>query len=103
MRAFIKKSFNTDQIDKINLDELKRELDGETMLSRNLKYKRGFSNMLKGKKAPVGKYEIVKNELVQADKIKDADKNENFGFKCLHYSVSEASGSIKVAVLNKSR
>lgn len=29
--------------------------------------------------------------------------NERFGFKCLHYSVSEASGSLKIAVLNKKR
>ena len=28
-------------------------------------------------------------------------KNENFGFKCLHYSVSEASGSLKIAIKNK--
>ena len=28
-------------------------------------------------------------------------KNENFGFKCLHYSVSEASGHITIIVLNK--
>ena len=30
-------------------------------------------------------------------------KNEYFGFKCLHYSVSEASGSLKIAVLNKKK
>jgi solute carrier family 8 (sodium/calcium exchanger) len=29
------------------------------------------------------------------------DKAEDFGFECLHYSVSEGSGSIKIKVLNK--
>lgn len=30
-------------------------------------------------------------------------KNENFGFACLHYSVSEASKSIKINVINKKK
>ncbi len=28
--------------------------------------------------------------------------NEHFGFRCLHYSVSEASGTIEIIVNNKS-
>ena len=31
----------------------------------------------------------------------DKDKNDHFGFNCLHYSVSEASGSLSVMILNK--
>jgi hypothetical protein len=38
-----------------------------------------------------------------ADNIDENLKNENFGFNCLHYSVSEASGSLKIMVLNKKR
>lgn len=36
-----------------------------------------------------------------ADSIDEKLKNSDFGFQCLHYSVSEASGSICIQVLNK--
>lgn len=58
--------------------------------------------MFSGKRPPVAKGEIIKQEHVQAAHIDDAEKNEHFGFRCLHYSVSEASGSIRIHVLNKS-
>lgn len=36
-----------------------------------------------------------------AENIDASLKNDNFGFNCLHYSVSEASGSLQIMVLNK--
>jgi solute carrier family 8 (sodium/calcium exchanger) len=33
--------------------------------------------------------------------LKDAQKNPSFGFSCLHYSVSEAAGALKIKILNK--
>lgn len=30
-------------------------------------------------------------------------KNENFGFSCLHYSVSEGIGKVDIEILNKKR
>jgi hypothetical protein len=30
-------------------------------------------------------------------------KNEKFGFNCLHYSVSEASGNLQIMILNKKK
>lgn len=36
-----------------------------------------------------------------ADKIEEHKKNPRVGFRCLHYSVSEGSGHIDIAVLNK--
>jgi solute carrier family 8 (sodium/calcium exchanger) len=38
---------------------------------------------------------------VQATNLDESEKNENFGFSCLHYSVSEASGSLRITILNK--
>jgi hypothetical protein len=58
--------------------------------------------MMSGKRPPVAKGEIIKQEHVQAEHIDASEKNDQFGFKCLHYSVSEASGSIRIHVLNKS-
>lgn len=45
---------------------------------------------LGGKRQAIAKGAVFKNELKSA---KDAiDPNDYFGFNCLHYSVSEASG-----------
>jgi len=30
-------------------------------------------------------------------------KNDKFGFNCLHYSVSEASGNLQIMILNKKK
>jgi len=43
----------------------------------------------------------LKQEHAHADNIEEKLKNENFGFSCLHYSVSEASGSLRINILNK--
>ena len=58
---------------------------------------------MSGKRPLIAKYEVIKTEHAQADKIDESLKNERFGFKCLHYSVSEASGSLKIAILNKKK
>lgn len=54
-----------------------------------------------GKRPVVGKFEVIKLEHAHADLIDDKFKHPEFGFKCLHYSVSEASGSLTIIVLNK--
>jgi len=32
-----------------------------------------------------------------------SDPHADYGFSCLHYSVSEASGSIKINIINKQK
>jgi len=56
---------------------------------------------LSGKRPVIAKGEIIKQELVSAVNIDDKEKNQLFGFKCLHYSVSEASGSLRIHIINK--
>ena len=71
------------------------------MMTR-IKYRRQVTNFIAGKqRAPIAKGEIIKQEHVQAINIDDTEKNEFFGFSCLHYSVSEASGSLRINILNK--
>jgi len=43
----------------------------------------------------------MKKEHAHAEGLDEKEKNPDFGFKCLHYSVSEASGSIAVCIINK--
>lgn len=54
-----------------------------------------------GKKPVVAKGEIVKLEHSHASALEEKDKNPYFGFRCLHYSVSESSGKIRVFIDNK--
>lgn len=66
------------------------------MLTR-VQYRRQVG--LGGKKMEVAKHAVFKNELRSA---KDAENpHPQWGFTCLHYSVSEASGSIRINVKNK--
>lgn len=63
------------------------------------KYRKG---MLTGKRPLLlAKGEYHKAEHLDAAQIDAKFKNADFGFSCLHYSVSEASESLSVAVLNK--
>jgi len=101
MKTFLKASMNTDQIEKVQLDDLKKAIDGDNMMTR-IKYRRQVTNFIAGKqRAPIAKGEIIKQEHVQASHIDETEKNADFGFTCLHYSVSEASGSIRINILNK--
>jgi len=82
------------------MDELKKQVQGEGMLAR-MKYRRQVQNAFSGKRPAIAKGEVMRQEHEHADFIEDKFKNDDFGFNCLHYSVSEASGSLKVMVVNK--
>lgn len=45
----------------------------------------------------------MRRENKSASHLEDHQKNPNFGFTCLHYSVSEAAGSLRIKVLNKNK
>lgn len=100
MKKFLKDTLKTDQIEQIQLEELKKVVEGDKMLSR-IQYRRQVGNMMAGKRPVVGKGEVMKLEHAHAEHIDEKLKNAEYGFKCLHYSVSEASGSIKIAVVKK--
>jgi hypothetical protein len=93
MKGFLKDTMKTDQIDQVDLDALKKEIGGEGMLTR-LKYRRDVQNAFSGKRPAIAKGEVIKQEHAHAEFIDDKFKNPMYGFNCLHYSVSEASGSL---------
>lgn len=102
MKTFIKQTMNTDQIDKVSLDELKKIVEGEGMISR-IKYRKQINNFMTGKRPVIAKYEKMKLEHAHADQLDDNVKNDSFGFNCLHYSVSESSQKLTIQVINKKR
>ena len=50
----------------------------------------------------VAKGQILRRENKSAAHLKEHQKNPLFGFSCLHYSVSEGAGALKIKILNKS-
>jgi len=100
MKTFLKISMKTESIDKVNLEDLKKAVEGDQMISR-IKYRKQVGKMLSGARQVIAKGEIIKQEHAHAKNIDEKEKNEFFGFTCLHYSVSEASGSLRIEINNK--
>ena len=75
MKRFLKETMNTDQIDKVSLDELKKVVEGEGMISR-IKYRKQVNNMVTGKRPVIAKYEKMKLEHAHADAIDENLKND---------------------------
>lgn len=100
MKNFVKITMGTDQIENVDFDTFKKKVEGEGMLSR-IKYRHMVGNAMTGKKPVIAKGEVIKLEHAHASNLEDKDRNVYFGFKCLHYSVSEGSGSIRVFIENK--
>lgn len=51
----------------------------------------------------ISKGQKYEKEEISAENLGDEYKNSDFGFQCLHYSVSEAKGKMQIPILNKSR
>lgn len=103
MKRFLKQTMHTDQIENVSLDELKKVVEGDGLISR-IKYRKQVNNFMTGQRpATIAKYEKMKLEHAHADKLDENVKNEFFGFVCLHYSVSESSGHLTIAVVNKKK
>jgi len=94
---FVKETQGTDQIERVDLDKLKNDVEGEGMIAR-MKYRRQVQNAFSGKRPAIAKGEVLRQEHEHAEFLETKNKNPDFGFSCLHYSVSEASGSLKIVV-----
>lgn len=93
MKMYLKQNMKTDQIDKVDFGDLKKILEGEGMIKR-IQYRKAVQQSLTGKRPAIAKGEVFKRENKLAENINDEERNDDFGFNCLHYSVSEASGTL---------
>ena len=100
MKEFLNINFGTTRISEVNKDLLKEKLEGPALIERIVHRKAVAMN--KPKEA-IAKYEVIRRENRAASSLADHQCNANYGFSCLHYSVSEACGAIKVKVLNKTK
>jgi hypothetical protein len=67
-----------------------------------MQYRRQVGNTLAGRKDLI----VVKGMKYSAEEshakdLQDSELNKDVGFPCLHYSVSEGAGTLKVEILKK--
>lgn len=100
MKEFLRKEFGTDKIQLVDKEALKEKLEGGKLVDR-ITYRRQVGNVLAGKKDVIKHGEIYRKEHLMAHHLDANNRNPLFGFACLHYSVSESSGYLRVKILNK--
>lgn len=96
MRQFLLKQFGTTNISGVDKEALKQRLTGDHMIER-IGYRKKVA--LNGHKEAIEKGAIIRTQNKMASEA--SDHNPRFGFSCLHYSVSEGAGAIRIKVLNK--
>lgn len=100
MKEFLLVEFGTTKVSEVGLEALKAKLEGPALIERISHRKMVAVNY---KKEAIAKYQVVRRENKSAAALQDHDKNATFGFSCLHYSVSEAAGALKIKILNKTK
>lgn len=100
MKEFLLAEFGTTKVSEVNKDDLKAKLDGPALIER-VGYRKAVA--VNYKKEAIAKGQIMRRENKQATQLMDEQKNPHFGFSCLHYSVSEAAGALRIKVTNKSK
>jgi solute carrier family 8 (sodium/calcium exchanger) len=98
MREFLIKNFGTTKVQDINEAELKNKLEGTKLIERiGYRRKTGFLN----KKEIVPKGAVIRRENRMATTLEEKDRNPNFGFTCLHHSVSEGARYVRIKIEKK--
>jgi len=92
--------FGTTKVSEVDKDLLKMKLNGPALLER-VGYRQAVA--VNYKKEAIAKGTILRRENKSAARLEEHLKNPNFGFSCLHYSVSEAAGLLRIKILNKSK
>ena len=100
MREFLQAEFGTTKVSEVDKELLKIKLNGPALIER-VGYRQAVS--VNSKKEAIAKGAVLRRENKSASRIDDALKNTKFGFSCLHYSVSEAAGALRIKVFNKSK
>ena len=101
MKQFLRETYDgKDNIIDIDGDDLKKKMEGDHMLSR-IAYRKAVANNGGAKKISIKKGDVFKLEHMNAQSLDQSTTNKQFGFKCLHYSVSESCGAFKLPIHNK--
>ena len=93
MKEFLMLEFGTTKVSQVNKDALKAKLEGPALIER-ISHRKAVA--MNRQKEVVAKGAVLRRENKSANVLEDHQKNPNFGFSCLHYSVSEGAGAIKI-------
>jgi len=100
IQALFKTALGVDDLQEMDLAELNRVFEADSEIQQ-IRYKRAFGRVLGAKRDFV----IMKGQVGQNEHVLENQHqlimNEEIGFKCLHYSVSESSEKISISVENK--
>lgn len=100
LKNFLKAEMGTDNINEVNLKDLKEKVEG-TDVTKKSEYRKAFGSMLQGKRPNIHKGEAFSNEANFASHLGLKLRHPSFGFHTLNYTVSEACKNIKIKILNK--
>ena len=92
------REFGTTKVSLVDKDSLKEKLGGITLIERT-KYRKQVA--IGYAKEAIAKGAIIRRENKQSDTLEEQSRNQDFCFQCLHYSVSEGAGILRVKVLNR--
>jgi len=102
MKDFLKNEFGTDKIQNIDEDDLKKRIQGDSVIDR-MKYRKQVGLINMGRKQIVQKGQKVIVEEQDADHLAKDLRHDDWGFQNLKYSVAEASGTLKIKINNKKK
>ena len=93
------KYFDTDNLKEIEVPKFLKALQADSLLERfayrnrdNAENARKFSRI-----------NSTKGQLSHETKVNEEEANKQYGFKCLHYSVTESAGHVELTVIRKNK
>lgn len=102
LNGFFKNYFGTQELVAKNLDKMQESLVPKDPIQQRIHFRRMVGKTIRtNQRTEVRKNEILFNELKRVEEEQSKFLSPICGFRCLHYSVSEGIGKIKVKFLNK--
>lgn len=98
MKEFLMREFGTTKVSEVPKETLKARLEGPQLIER-IGHRKAVA--INYKREAIAKGQILRRENKSAKTLSDKQKNPKFGFSCLHYSVSESAGALRIKILNK--
>lgn len=107
IQKFFKEHFGDRDPDTLSREEIEEKLAPSHGISERIKYRHGIGNLIAGRNTNgielQKNQKYIKEEKVVEKKTQEAMNKYNLiaGFRCVHYSISEAIGTLKIQVLKR--
>lgn len=107
IQKFYKKYFEDRDPATLSRQEIEEKLAPSHGIHERIKFRHGVGDLLNGRNTngvQLQKNQKYKKEMQLAENLANQNwikMNPMFGFRCLHYNISEAIGKLKVVIVNK--